>query len=43
MATDRLHVPHDHRMTLAAMAALITLAALVIFLMLSLIRNVGAY
>jgi hypothetical protein len=43
MATDRLHVPHDHRMTAAAMGALIVLAALVIFLMLSLIRNVGAY
>ena len=43
MASDRLHVPHDQRTTVAAMAAVIVIAAILVFLMLSLIRNVGAY
>ena len=43
MAIDRLHVPHDHRTTVAAMGAIIVLAAIVIFMMMTLMRNVGAY
>jgi hypothetical protein len=43
MAIDQYHVPHDHRMTAAAMGAIIVLAAIVIFMMITLMRNVGAY
>lgn len=43
MATERLHVPHDTRTTVAAMAAIIIIAAILIFLMMALVRNVGAY
>jgi hypothetical protein len=43
MAIDHYHVPHDHRTTMTAMSAVIVLAAIVIFLMITLMRNVGAY
>ncbi|HWE26988.1 MAG TPA: hypothetical protein VHB97_03255 [Polyangia bacterium] len=43
MATDRLHVPHDHRTAAAATGAIVVLAAIIIFLMITLMRNVGAY
>ncbi len=43
MATERLHVPHDTRTTVAAMAAIVIIAAILIFLMMALVRNVGAY
>src|SRR4051794_19767512 len=43
MAIDRMHVPHDTRTTVAAMGAIIVIAAILIFLMMSLVRNVGAY
>jgi hypothetical protein len=43
MATHDLHLPHDRRMTVAALGAIVALAAIIIFLMLMLIRNVGAY
>ena len=43
MATDRLHVPHDTRTTVAAMGAIIVIAAILIFLMMALVHNVGAY
>ena len=43
MAIDRVHVPHDRRTAVAATGAIVVLAALIIFLMLTLMRNVGAY
>jgi hypothetical protein len=43
MAMDRIHVPHDTRTTVAAMGAIIVIAAILIFLMMALVRNVGAY
>ncbi|MDB4964648.1 MAG: hypothetical protein JWN44_337 [Myxococcales bacterium] len=43
MATDHLHIPHDTKTSIAAMAAIIVIAAIMIFLMISLVRNVGAY
>ena len=43
MAIDRVHVPHDHRTAAAATGAIVVLAAIIIFLMITLMRNVGAY
>ena len=43
MATDNMRVPHDQRTTVAAMAAVVVIAAILVFLMLALVRNVGAY
>lgn len=43
MAIEHFHVPHDQITTAAAMGAIIVLAATIIFLMITLIRNVGAY
>lgn len=43
MAIDQMHVPHDQRTTVAAMAAVIVIAAILVFLMMALVRNVGAY
>ena len=43
MAIDHFHVPHDTRTSVAAMGAIVVIAAIMIFLMISLIRNVGAY
>jgi hypothetical protein len=43
MAIEQFHVPHDHRTTVTAMGAIVVLAAIIIFLMITLMRNVGAY
>jgi hypothetical protein len=43
MATEHMRVPHDQRTTMAAVGAIIVIAAILIFLMISLVRNVGAY
>jgi hypothetical protein len=43
MAIHRSQVPYDTRTTIAAMGAIIVIAAILIFLMMSLVRNVGAY
>jgi hypothetical protein len=43
MAIEHYHVPRDQRTTAAAMGAIIVLAAIVIFMMITLMRNVGAY
>ncbi len=43
MAIDRVHVPHDRRTAAVATGAIVVLAAIIIFLMITLMRNVGAY
>ncbi|MGZ3441041.1 MAG: hypothetical protein ACXVDD_16070 [Polyangia bacterium] len=43
MAVNHYHLPHDHRTTVTAMGAIVVLAAIIIFLMITLMRNVGAY
>jgi hypothetical protein len=43
MATHDLQLPHDRRTTVAALGAIVVLGAIMIFLMLMLIRNLGAY
>jgi hypothetical protein len=43
MAMQQMRIPHDQRTTVAAMAAVIVIAAILVFLMLTLVRNVGAY
>ncbi len=43
MAMQRLGLPRDQRATMAAMGALVVVAAIIIFLMIALVHNVGAY
>jgi hypothetical protein len=43
MATEHLRLPHDSRVALAAMGAILVIAALVMFVIFALMRNVGAY
>ena len=43
MASERFSLPHDQRTTVAAMAAVIVIAAILVFLMMALVKNVGAY
>jgi hypothetical protein len=43
MPMDQIRLPHDQRTTVIAMAMVIAVAALLIFLMMTLVQNVGAY